>query len=245
MFQFKHSITAVVTYFALQATLACVNPYLSERDYSAVGVVKNIDGDVIYEEHHYHVADETGGTSQVKYKSLTGRIIAQKILDYDCRASAPNYTLTMHDDQKWFEEVKWQADKLVVTQPDGKQILDEFDNNELVIDAGFDNFVFENWSDLMLGIEKEIDFLHVKRKDVYRLVIQLQTNSQEFTVPPGVALFKITTKNRLLRLFSESIYLGYNKQSRQLDFYSGPTNLRGEIAGLDKSKHITIEYRYN
>ncbi len=245
MLYLRPDIAAIMIYLTMQTAAACVNPHLSERDYSAVGIVKNTDGDVIYEEHHNHKADETGGISEVKYKSTTGRIIARKILDYNCRASAPDYVLTMHHDQKWIEEVRWQSDKLVVTHPEGKEILDVVDNNSLIIDAGFDNFVYENWSELMLGVEKEFDFLHVKGNDLYRLVIKLHAGTPDIAVPTDVVLFKIMAKNRFFRLFSEPIYLGYNKQTRLLDFYFGPTNLRGDVAGLEKSKQITINYLYN
>ena len=145
----------------------------------------------------------------------------------------------------WVEQVQWQSGKLVVTQPESKEILDTVDSSSLVIDAGFDNFVFENWQDLILGEQKEIEFLHVPGNRLFPLVIKMETDNADIETSDELALFKITTKNKLFRLFSKPIYLAYNKQSKQLDYYSGPTNLRGKISGLEKSKQIAIKYRYN
>lgn len=239
------SLIILLYLYSAAAVFACVNPQLSERDYTLLGVVKNADGDLIYEEHHHHKANKRGGISEVEYKSTSGDIIAKKILDYDCRASAPNYTLTMNHDATLFEKVEWRSDRLVVTKPDGTEILDDIDTDNLVIDAGFDNFVYENWSELTMGIEKEIDFLHVKGNNLYRLVIKLDAGNHDIGVSSDVVLFEISAKNRLFRLFSEPIYLGYNKQTKQIDYYAGPSNLRGDVAGLEKSRQVTINYIYN
>ena len=245
MFYHKFCVVMVVTLIAMRTAVACVIPELSQRDYSVLGVVKNTSGDIIYEEHHNHKADETGGISQVEYKSTSGKIIARKKIDYGCRASAPGYVLTMNQGQQWVEQVSWQSNKLIVTQPESKEVLDAASSRNLVIDAGFDNFVYQNWSELMLGIEKEIDFLHVKGARLFPLVIKLQADNPGIDVSSDVALFKVTAKNKLFRLFSDPIFLGYNKETKHLDFYSGPTNLRGEIAGLEKSNQVTINYLYN
>ena len=232
--------------FVLLPAIACVDPALTERDYYAIGVVTNSEGEIVYEEHHDHKADARGGISKVSYKSLDDKLIAEKTIDYDCRTSAPNYTLTMSHHEQWIEQVKWQTkNQLVVIQPESEKVIDAVDSDALVIDAGFDNFVFENWQQLILGIEKEIDFLHVPGNRLFRLVIKLENNSADIDVTDDVALFKITTKSKLFRFFSDPIFLAYNKLSKQLAYYSGPTNLRGEIKGLEKSKQVAIKYRYN
>ena len=210
-----------------------------------MGVVKNTHGRIIYEEHHNHKADSRGGVTQVEYKSRDGQLIAIKSLDYRCRPSAPNYSLTMMHRPQWIEQVNWQSDQLVITQPQSKEILADINPDTLVIDAGFNNFVFENWQQLVSGSEIAIDFLHVPGNRLFRLVINLESGKSEFELPEDTVLFKISTKNKLFRLFSEPIYLAYNKTTKQLEFYAGPTNLRGEIAGLQKSKQIFINYRYN
>ena len=239
--------SAIVLFgFFMPPVMACVNPELSQRDYYAIGVVTNSDGKIIYEEHHNHKADARGGVSKVSYKSPDDKLIAEKTIDYDCRASAPNYTLTMNHDEQWTEQIKWQPNnQLKITQSDSEKVLDAVEDKALVIDAGFDNFVFENWQALNSGAEKEIEFLHVPGNRLFRLVIKLETDNPDIEVADDVALFKITPKSKLFRLFSDPIFLAYNKQSRRLDYYSGPTNLRGEIKGLEKSKQVAIKYRYN
>ena len=245
MYQGHNCILGVLFCFASQAAVACVNPELSQRDYHAIGVVKNTDGEVVYQEHHSHKADDTGGESQVEYKSPDDKLIAQKTINYNCRASAPNYTLTMNQRDGWVEQVKWQSQSLVITQPDGKKIIEAVDSSSLVIDAGFDNFVFENWQVLTSGNQMDIDFLHVPGNRVFELVIKLDTDNPDADASDKVSYFKITPKNKLFRLFTDPIYLGYNRQTKRLDYYSGPTNLRGEIKGLENSKQIAIKYRYN
>ena len=238
--------TAIIFYvFYLTTANACVDPVLSQRDYYAIGVVTNSDGEIVYEEHHKHKADARGGTTQVNYKSLDNTLIAKKTIDYDCHASAPNYTLIMNQGEAWTEQVKWQSDQLIITQAQSEKTIDSVDSDALVIDAGFDNFIFENWQALISGDKKVIDFLHVPGNRMIRLVITLEADNPDIEIADDVALFKITTKSKLFRLFSDPIFLAYNKQSKQLDYYSGPTNLRGEIKGLEKSKQIAIKYRYN
>ncbi len=226
---------------SINANAQCVNSN-SQRDFNAVGVVKNTDGEVIYEEHH----SNDGVVSKVDYKNPSGEIIAEKMLDFDCLASAPNYVLNMKRD-KWTEQVNWEDGQLMVTKPDGSKSLAVVSADDLVIDAGFDNYIFENWTTLVSGEQKQIDFLHVPGKRLIELVVDLMPDDKanEFTDSNNVAVFKITTKNKLLRLFAKPIYLGYDRVSKQLDFYSGPTNLRGAVAGLDKSRQIVINYSYN
>ena len=227
--------------FAVNANAQCVDSK-SPRDFKAVGVVKNTDGEIIYEEHH----SNDGVVSKVNYKNTDGEVIAEKVLDFDCLASAPNYVLRMKQNV-WKEQVSWEDGQLVVTKPDESKSLIVLAADDLVIDAGFDNYIFENWQNLISGQQKEIDFLHVPGKRLIKLVVDLMPDEKadKFTDSGNVAVFKITTKNKLLRLFAKPIYLGYDKETKQLDFYSGPTNLRGTVAGLDKSRQIVINYRYN
>ena len=245
MFSPENYLILLIACIALQPVAACVNPELSQRDYYAIGIVKNSDGEVVYEEHHKHKADTKGGITQVEYIDPNDKLIAEKTIDYDCRASAPNYILSMNQADDWVEQVQWQSNKLVVTQPGSKKELDADASQSLVIDAGFDNFVFENWQALNQGQEKEIDFLHVPGNSLFPLVIKMESGNSDVELSDDVVLFKIKPENKLFRLFFEPIYLAYNKNSKQLDYYSGPTNLRGEIQGLKKSKQIAIKYRYN
>ncbi len=227
--------------FAVNSHAQCVDSK-SQRDFNAVGVVKNTDGEIIYEEHH----SNNGVLAKVNYKNIDGQVIAEKILDFNCLASAPNYILKMKQGL-WTEQVSWEQGQLVVTKLDGSKALAVLSADDLVIDAGFDNYIFENWQNLISGEQKEIDFLHVPGKRLIKLVVDLMPDEKadEFTDSGNVAVFKITTKNRLLRLFAKPIYLGYDRETKQLNFYSGPTNLRGAVAGLDKSRQIVINYRYN
>lgn len=245
MYHYVRSVLGVVVCVAMPAVLACVNPELSQRDYSAVGVVKNSDGKIIYQEHHQHLADIKGGISQVEYISTDDLLIAKKHVDYDCRANAPSYTLTMKQGSGWVEQVEWQSEKLVVTQPEGSETLDDFDSSKVVIDVGFDNFVIQHWQALIAGGQKDIDFLHVPGNRLFPLVIERVVNDAKFDISDQVALFKVSPKNRFFRIFSDPIYLAYDKNSKRLDYYYGPTNLRGDIRGLEKSKQVAIKYHYN
>ncbi len=241
------SIIIVLAWLITNSHAACVNPQISMRDFKAIGVVKNTEGEVVYEEHHNHKADLDGGESKVEYKTPDGEVIAEKIVDYDCRVSAPNYVLQMRQGSNWIETVRWESGQLVVSKPDGAKSLAVVSVDDLVIDAGFDNYVFENWSELISGQPKEIDFLHVPGKHLIKLVINLVADSRanQYASSNNVVVFQIATKSKLLRLFAEPIYLGYDKTTKLLDFYAGSTNLRGAVAGLDKSRQIVINYRYN
>ena len=232
---------------APHATASCVNVELTDRDYIAIGTVKNLDGEIIYEEHHLHDADQNGGMSIVDYKTPTGELIAKKVVDYDCRASAPNYVLTMKRESDWIEKVNWESSQLVITKVDDSESLTVISADDLVIDAGFDNYIFDHWRELLSGQRREIDFLHVPGERLIKLIISLEDDieTSKYSMSTNVAVFRIATKSKLLRLFSDSIYLGYDKTTKQLDFYAGPTNLRGAIVGLDKSRKIVINYQYN
>ena len=160
---------------ALPVHANCVNTQLLERDYTAVGVVKNTAGQVVYEEHHAYRLNKKGGVATVEYKSTDGSLIADKTVNFGCLPSAPDYSLTMYQSAPISEQVEWRSEQLIVNKSGVSKTLKVDSADDLVIDAGFNNYIINNWEALNSDEKRQIDFLHVPGNRLIKLVIELRS----------------------------------------------------------------------
>lgn len=196
----------------------------------------------LYREVHCGAANEL--VSDVFYQSTEGNLIAHKSLDYKSGRTTPSfiqaYTLSQ-------ERIDVQFDQTTLTMSminrDGKESNQQYqvstlDDLPVVIDAGFDIFIQDNWPTLMSDKTIGFQFPLVSRNQLISLqikksVCQYETNTDQcFTLEPS---------NWLFRMLASPIELGYDLTLMRLNRYRGLSNINdADGAGLV----VDIKYQY-
>ena len=115
--------------------------------------------------------------------------------------------------------IEWQAPAQEIEQ----FRLDS--SNSLVVDAGFDNLVRQNWQTVVEGGSVNFEFLAPTRGSYYGFVMEPTDNKSDSDRIRADHLIQIRPTSLFLRLLVEPILLGYNQQGA-LTHYSGLTNIR-------------------
>ncbi|MEM7564119.1 MAG: hypothetical protein AAF353_13870 [Pseudomonadota bacterium] len=210
------------------------------QEYRTKGTAFTPAGDPLYEERLEHIANDSGGELTVTYTAPGGKMIASKIVQYDCRATMPGFELIdyVNNDK---EGVFWQEDQIVSFQGADQTLLDA-PAGPGIFDAGFDNAIKINWEELMSG--QKLVFSYLFARDNRFIKLKLQKSGAPETVGPdvseGTVFFKISANNFILRLFSQPLFVGYDTNSRRLQYYSGPSNL----PVFNKRQPVLIRYEF-
>lgn len=109
--------------------------------------------------------------------------------------------------------------------------------NQLVIDAGFDNYVRTRWYDLDSGEAVTFPFLMLGRDDPLEM---RAVRSEEVCAEEALCL-EVAPEAWFLRLLVPPIELTYERETRRLLRYRGIGNLRDAEGN---SPQVDIRYRY-
>ncbi|MGO1461035.1 MAG: hypothetical protein ACTHYN_01640 [Marinobacter sp.] len=209
------------------------------------GAAENPDGEALYEEQHRIEGACENGVFQPKTHSVLyvrqadegSETFAEKELDYSRSDTRPTVNYQQPDFQESLKisyadtstaNIAWQ-------QPNGDKMQTSVDVSEdLVVDAGFDNFVRQNWNKIVNGDSIRFRFLVPARGASYSFILEPAPN------PPVNAehLVQIRPDNVFLTLLVDPITLGYNNKAA-LVAYSGLTNVR---KNADENYTATIRY---
>lgn len=203
----------------------CVDEFLQTRKYHIIGEAYDTSGTLRYTEHLTHTPSPTGGTMITGYRNAGGQDIATRRVHYDCRPTAPGFEL--HDLTRDVKEgVRWTGKRIESYQGDRIATLD-VPPGELIFDAGFDNSIRIHWNSLIEGKPLKVHYLFARNNQFLKLRLKrisvprsLKSENTENTV-----FFRISANNPVLRLFSRSIYVGYDIATGSLKYYKGPSNL--------------------
>lgn len=232
------SITAVVT-AALVAS-----PVLAE-EWQFRGEARSLEGEYLYDEQHrlqgecrddlWHPTDH-----EVDYRQ-SGReqLLGTKRLTYEHSALRPSYTFR----QPRFDEV------MDVENVDDERLLIDWQTNEggtenytvaidglVVVDAGFDNLVRENWPTLIEGDSVDFQFLAPTRGETYDFVLEPATD-ERIDAP---YVFRIRPTGFIIGFLVDPILLGYDERGALMD-YLGLTNVRKD-AENNYSAHVRYSH---
>jgi hypothetical protein len=209
------------------------------NDY-AIGRAYDLEtGQLLYTEEHRRTE---ANTHTVHYRDVEGHLFAQKTLDYQHSAIAPN---VIQDNQRNGEriEIHYQSARVLAvnyranTGAASKQASIDLDAR-LVVDAGFDQFVRQYWSVLHAGQRLKIDFLVPSRqfKAPFELSkIDCVTESAE------ILCLSIDPDAWWLRLAVDPITLAYDLETQNLLRFTG----RGNISEADgRYLNVDIHYQY-
>ncbi|MCK0164108.1 hypothetical protein [Marinobacter sp. S6332] len=203
------------------------------------------DGTVLYEEEHRIEGQCEEGVFQpakhlVTYLPSSGsdQPFAEKWLDYSSSVVRPAVNFRQPDFNE-FLEITYPAKgivNLVWQQPGGDTSRSTLEiSNELVVDAGFDNFVRRNWHKVINDESVKFRFLAPTRGTDYAFVLE---PAQSQTVKAD-HLVQIRPDSFMLKLLVDPIVLGYSKKG-VLTVYSGLTNVRENA-----DQNFTATIRYN
>ena len=172
-------------------------------------------GRTLYFEHHY--CSEDALSCSVFYLRPDEQVFATKQLDYEPSLKAP--ALVFRD----YRNDREQS----IAQPGDDQ----------VVDAGFDNFVRLQWSDLAGGEEVRFPFRMVGRDDP----VKMRAN-RESQCEPGRLCLQIRLDSWLLGSLVDPIQLTYDESSQRLLRFTGISNLKNDQG---RSQKVDIRYRYS
>lgn len=193
-----------------------------------VGIATTLDGGaVLYRERHHVERDADGrGTRVVVYECPDGRPYARKVVRYAGWAGAPDFEMVDARDG-WRERVETVGERRrvsVVERAGGRErAVDLSAPEQLVVDAGFDDFVRRHWDRLAAGERVDFAFLVPSRFDVMRFKVK---RLGEITVAGEPALVIRLGLGAWYSFLLPHIDVTYRTASRRLARFEGLTNQR-------------------
>ena len=197
-------------------------------------------GNLLYRELHFYSADKLD--HRVEYVDTDGNEIAVKDIDYRQSFLAPEFSqknTRYHE----FMAVDWLGGKLQISYGNGpahkakKKLLSA--DFPLVVDAGFDYFIRDNWQALLEGDKIEFKYAAPSRLSLVDLVLESRICDDSVS---GSACFQISSPSWLIGLFLKPIELTYTIADQRLSRFSGLANMTDRYGdGLE----VNIVYSYS
>lgn len=105
---------------------------------------------------------------------------------------------------------------------------------DIVIDAGFQSFVLRNWDGLLAGKTKRFNFVSVDLANSFRLKVKHDRTEN------GIEYFKMNIANPFISMLVAPIQAGYYKDTKQLAYYQGMSNIKNDDG--KRFKNIEIKF---
>ena len=174
-------------------------------------------GSLLYREHHF--CKDSASKCSIEYRDQDDQVFARKDLDYSINVLAPTLQFS---DLRLSQHVS----------------VDLSESVDLVVDAGFDNFVRSRWNDLSVGEPVDFEFKIVGREAPLKMVAH---NKPEADCGMNSLCLEVRLNSWLLRRFVDPIRLTYDRDTRRLMRYQGISNIRAVDGG---SLNVDIIYQY-
>ncbi len=97
-------------------------------------------------------------------------------------------------------------------------------NSDTIIDAGFNDYLLEQWDVLLQGETKRFYFASTARMDLVKLQVSMDSKLSD----ESMAVFSMTAANPVVRLLIKPVKVGFYRDSKQLAYYQGISNLKGQ-----------------
>lgn len=199
---------------------------------------------LLYSETHCGSGD--GVVQEVFYRAVDRQLIAHKLLRYGSSATAPSFEQRNYYSR---EVISVESEPNLISMSVSEMGRADSESGEMVavkpkasmpvvIDAGFDNFVKNNWDKLQASESQTFQFPLATREILVELRISGKDCSYETATE---TCFSLEIDNWLLRLLSDPIELGYDTNLRRLSRYRGLSNI-GDGAGVGLV--VDLRYRY-
>lgn len=177
---------------------------------------------------------------QVRYESATGKLLADKQLDFSRSRHAPD---VIRKDYRFDSSLTINTKANTTTlqaQRDGETTLDATLDvaEKLVIDAGFDFFVQDQWDDLIARKKISFRYLVPARK----AAVKLDLKQRDCAAAEQLVCFRIKASNWIVAAIMSPIDLEYAEDSRRLMRFTGLGQLTDDKG---KKQEVDIRYRYS
>tara|TARA_B100000809_G_scaffold265140_1_gene323047 strand:- start:4204 stop:4905 length:702 start_codon:yes stop_codon:yes gene_type:complete len=233
-------MTKVILIFLLCCSFASASADVNTRGETnlvgAIGEAFDLNNQALrYREYHYYSDDKL--SHKVLYRDADGIFMVEKNIDYRSGFTTPEYALLVGPEQNR-ASVQWQENQLKLQDVKGAPVTMAV-SYPLVIDAGFDHYVRENWLQLTAGNTLEFYFPLVNRSTLAKL--RIKKSSCSYKTETDIC-FSLEVSNWLLRLLLDPIELGYSAESKLLRRYRGLSNIE-DVQG--KGMIVDIHYSYD
>jgi len=198
--------------------------------------------DLVYRETHCGTRDELA--SEVFYQHRDGSLIAHKELDYRSGLTTPSFV--QHNFQAG-EKIQVSFDQETVSmsvidyekrESNKSYPVADTAGKPIVIDAGFDGFIRDNWDNLVSGETQEFQFPLASRSSLVSLQVKPSVCSYETETDQ---CFTLEPSNWFFRMLASPIELGYDASLARLTRYRGLSNINDENG---QGLVVDIKYRY-
>ncbi len=200
------------------------------RERNSVAYQKGTDTVLYTETHVEQFVDSKIFQSEVIYRNRAGETFARKSVDYSRSRYLPEFTLK-NEPSGHQELTRHVAESYEVTyrnaakKESGKATLNPADI--AIADAGFDQFILDNWPKLINKETLYADFLIPSMQQFvrFRIFQQRKLTNAEDLVP-----IRVEADSFLVRMFAEPIELLYRTEKNNPILYQfiGVSNLRDE-----------------
>ncbi|MGQ0801447.1 MAG: hypothetical protein ACT4NL_15220 [Pseudomarimonas sp.] len=210
--------TASLVVFALAAAGS-----LQAQTRAYIGEARTLEGKPIYEEHHLvRFVDGQPAERLVTYRCPDGQAFARKQVDYGTPLFAPTFRL--QDQRFGYVEGFAKGDAFVQAGSAAAEEREAINAGaNLVVDAGFDEFVRQHWDELQAGKSVGLEFLVPSRLSAYKFKLRKIRSETMFDAPASV--FQLAVSG-LLGWFADPLEAGYRDSDRRLMHFQGLTNIR-------------------
>jgi hypothetical protein len=217
----------------------------------AIGTAWSFDEtEILYREFHYAEDPALDLPTRVIYRTVDGDIMAEKFIDYSASVIAPAITqtdfrnnsviTTEHPPEHGARliRVKFQAH-----DSERLRSRDISHRDNLIVDAGFDSYVRQNWDALTSGNSVATSFLVPSRLDTVRISVSETEPADCRAAVEPVYCFIIRPAGmlRVVSWFVDPIRIAYHPESRRLKSFSGLSNLRDDAGN---PRNVLIKYEY-
>ncbi|GGY71339.1 hypothetical protein GCM10011613_15060 [Cellvibrio zantedeschiae] len=183
---------------------------------------------------------------QVNYAKPDGVIFARKTLNYSTEVFQPGFVL---DDERDDETVSavFDAGRLLLTHrtKGNSQTKTLYETSKLIIDAGVDSFIQQQWPKLTAGKKIEFEVADARHLGIEKFVIKEVDASVSPLAYKGAGetwkYFRVDTANKLSSIFTEPMHYAYEPDGQYLMRYQGRANIDNESG---EAWDVRIEYEY-
>lgn len=192
----------------------------------------------LYKEQHLIRSNAQNTVERlVLYRCMDGTAFARKRVNYQTSALAPAFEFT--DVRKGYVEgLRYRQNQAALwyrTPGTGTEKNALIAAQNLVADAGFDEFIRLNWTKLRSGKALPLRFAVPTRLQAYKFSLK-QTGESNIAGVPAVT-FQLKLSG-LLSLISDPIEVSYEKSSKRLLSFQGLSNLRNDAGQFDLMAQI-------
>lgn len=201
----------------------------AETDLSRIGYAyESSTNELLYTENH-HEEYKSGliSHSKVIYKDVQANIFASKTADFSNSQFMPEFSLenmlTGHEEKTRFIEDKYEIIFSESKNKSRKESRISYKDNA-ISDAGFDNFIINNWDEIIAGKKFKRDFLVPSMLDFisFRIYQEAMIDKDD----RSLRLINIEPDSFFVRIIAGTLKLYYDSDKPALRIFEGVSNLR-------------------